>query len=82
MPAPRSVGAVCVNYLSGDVTKDSSERIATDNPVLVDLMSGGRDLAIANDELVRALEESFAPVRRLVEMLIGLAPFPRSRRRT
>jgi AcrR family transcriptional regulator len=43
-------------------------RFATDNPALVDLMSGSRYLADANDELVRAREESFAPVRRLVEM--------------
>ena len=42
-------------------------RFATENPALVELMSGSRYLANANDELVRAREESFAPVRRLVE---------------
>jgi AcrR family transcriptional regulator len=42
-------------------------RFAADNPALVDLMSGSRYLADASDELVRARELSFAPVRRLVE---------------
>ena len=41
---------------------------ATANPALVDLMSASRYLADADAALVRAREESFAPVRRLVEM--------------
>jgi AcrR family transcriptional regulator len=42
-------------------------RFATDNPALVDLMSGSRYLADAPDVLTAAREASFAPVRRLVE---------------
>jgi AcrR family transcriptional regulator len=40
---------------------------ATDNPALVDLMSGSRYLADASEGLTAAREASFAPVRRLVE---------------
>jgi AcrR family transcriptional regulator len=43
-------------------------RFATDNPALVDLMSGSRYLANASEPLVSARAASFAPVRRLVEM--------------
>ena len=43
-------------------------RFATDNPALVDLMSGSRYLANASGPLVSARAASFAPVRRLVEM--------------
>jgi AcrR family transcriptional regulator len=43
-------------------------RFATENPALVDLMSGSRFLANAPGPLVNAREASFAPVRRLVEM--------------
>ena len=43
-------------------------RFATDNPALVDLMSGSRYLASAPAPLVSARAASFAPVRRLVEM--------------
>jgi AcrR family transcriptional regulator len=43
-------------------------RFATDNPALVDLMSGSRYLANASVPLVNARAASFAPVRRLVEM--------------
>ena len=43
-------------------------RFATDNPALVDLMSGSRYLAEASDTLAGAREASFAPVRTLVEL--------------
>jgi hypothetical protein len=42
-------------------------RFATDNPALVDLMSGSRYLADAPDALTAAREASFAPVRGFVE---------------
>ncbi len=43
-------------------------RFATDNPALVDLMSGSRHLADASNALVRVRDRTFAPVRGLVEM--------------